>query len=84
MCLLPIYSGHLPLADVYVFPNFVDREDTILSAIDIPLSVPGAMSCNLPVITTRFGGLDRLLEDRSGLFFVEDANKTVDAQGDLS
>jgi len=40
------------LADAYIFPV---REET--AAISLPLSVLEAMACNLPVITTRFGGL---------------------------
>jgi glycosyltransferase involved in cell wall biosynthesis len=39
-------------SDIYVFPVF-----TYNSAIEFPLSVLEAMSCNLPILTTRFGGL---------------------------
>jgi glycosyltransferase involved in cell wall biosynthesis len=63
------------LADVYIFPIF---DDTKLNAIDIPLSVLEAMSCNLPVITTRFAGLDRVLDAGGGLFFVEDEYEIKD------
>jgi glycosyltransferase involved in cell wall biosynthesis len=54
------------LADVYVFPVF-----ELLNSIDIPLSVLEAMSCNLPVIVTRFGGLERIMKAGDGLFFIE-------------
>jgi glycosyltransferase involved in cell wall biosynthesis len=48
------------LSDIYVFP--VKDE---MAAIDMPLSVLEAMACNLPVITTRFGGLiDNFSEDK--------------------
>jgi len=53
------------LADIYVFP--VRRED---SAIDMPLSVLEAISCNLPIVTTRFGALpDYFSEDNSFKYF---------------
>jgi glycosyltransferase involved in cell wall biosynthesis len=58
------------LSDVYVFPVFEK-----LNSIDIPLSVLEAMSCNLPVITTEFGGLTRVLKTGSGLFFIERENQ---------
>lgn len=44
-------------ADLYLFPGV--RPD---AAIDIPLSVFEAMAVNLPVVTTRFGGLPDLFE----------------------
>lgn len=61
------------LCDVYVFPAFEE-----LSSIDIPLSVLEAMSCNLPVITTEFGGLRRCLETGSGLFFIQKESQLKD------
>ena len=64
------------IADVYIFPVIQE-----LNSIDIPLSVLEAMSCNLPVITTRFGALERLFRDIEGLFFVDnldDVQKLVD------
>ena len=54
------------MSDVYVFPVFEK-----LNSIEIPLSVLEAMSCNLPVITTRYGALGRILEEGDGLFFIE-------------
>jgi glycosyltransferase involved in cell wall biosynthesis len=53
------------LGDLYVFPV----EDQ-LGSIENPLSVLEAMSCNLPVITTKFGGLSRMFTEGNGLFFV--------------
>jgi glycosyltransferase involved in cell wall biosynthesis len=57
------------LSDCYVFPtNPKDRT----KSIEGPLSVLEAMSCNLPVITTRFGALPRMFgESHDGLFFVD-------------
>jgi glycosyltransferase involved in cell wall biosynthesis len=53
------------LSDLYVFP-VQDR----LGSIETPLSVLEAMSCNLPVIATRFGGLTRMFNEGDGLYFV--------------
>lgn len=54
------------IADVYIFPVFEE-----LGSIEIPLSVLEAMSCNLPVISTRYGGLSTILEEGEGLFFID-------------
>ncbi len=55
------------LADCYVFPTIYSSR----CCIDVPLSVLEAMACNLPVITTRFGGLPDLFEQKDGLIFNE-------------
>lgn len=54
------------LADCYIFPVF-DRR----ASIDIPLTVLEAMACNLPVITTRFGGLPYIFKEGDGLMYVD-------------
>lgn len=66
------------LADCYVF---LTRHGS--GAIEVPLSVLEAMSCNLPVITTRFGAIPELLEEGEGLFFVEDEHDVISALADL-
>lgn len=53
------------LADCYVFPGMNET-----SAIEIPLTVLEAMSCNLHVITDKFGGLTDLFQEGNGLYFV--------------
>ena len=69
-----VFEDYLPdvhevyqLADVYAFPV---RDEQ--SAIAAPLSVLEAMACNLPVITTPFGALPRMVSEGAGVFFVED------------
>ena len=57
------------LSDCYLFPTLYMNK---LNAIETPLSVLEAMSCNLPVITTKFGALARVFEGGNGLFFVEE------------
>jgi glycosyltransferase involved in cell wall biosynthesis len=57
------------LSDCYLFPT-VDRR----ACIETPLSVLEAMSCNIPVITTRIGALPRMFDQGNGLFYIEDNN----------
>ena len=67
-------SRFYKIADLYVFP-LKDTGDKLpdsynqVGAIDIPLSVLEAMACNLPVISTEFGALPRILETGDGLTF---------------
>jgi glycosyltransferase involved in cell wall biosynthesis len=58
------------LADVYIFPVFEK-----LNSIDIPLSVLEAMSCNLPVVTSRYGGLERILQVGDGLSYIQNEDE---------
>ncbi len=60
------------MADVYVFP-VIDRR----GAIDVPLSVLEAMSCNLPVVTSRFGALPRLFSEGNGFAYFNDVPALV-------
>lgn len=70
--LLTDYLPHIEevyqLADCYVFP--VRTTD---NAIEVPLSVLEALACDLPVVTTRFGGLTHLFTGAThpGLVFVD-------------
>jgi glycosyltransferase involved in cell wall biosynthesis len=68
------------LADVYLFPVVSTN-----NAIEVPLSVLEAFACDLPVATTRFGGLPRLFEAHgcSGLRFVDSPAQLVSAAEQL-
>lgn len=52
------------LSDCYVFPT----TDPV-GSIDVPLSVLEAMSTNLPVVSTPFGGLPEILGGKDGITF---------------
>lgn len=54
------------LADCYVFPT-TDR----LGSIETPLSVLEAMSCNLPILCTRYGALPRIFPEGKGICYAE-------------
>jgi len=56
------------LSDCYVFPVISDT-----ASIEVPLSVLEAMACNLPIITTRYGGLPTMFNNEgNGFFFVDE------------
>jgi len=61
------------MSDVYVFPGFEE-----LNSIQIPLSVLEAMSCNLPVISTKFGGLEEILSEGGGLYYVNNSKELIE------
>ncbi|MEM2144035.1 MAG: glycosyltransferase family 4 protein [Candidatus Jordarchaeaceae archaeon] len=70
------------LSDCYVFPvipgeDFFGRPTA--NCIDVPLSVLEAMSCNLPVISTRFGALPELFKEGEGLYFADKEEDFIDA-----
>ncbi|OPX18435.1 hypothetical protein BXT86_01155 [candidate division WOR-3 bacterium 4484_100] len=54
------------LSDCYIFPVTENN-----ASIEFPLSVLEAMACNIPVISTRFGGLVYLLKEGKGLFWAD-------------
>jgi glycosyltransferase involved in cell wall biosynthesis len=61
------------LSDLYVFP--ITRG---LYSIEIPLSVLEAMSCNLPVISTKFGGLEKIISEGDGFYFVNNSTELIE------
>ncbi|KAA3664220.1 MAG: glycosyltransferase [Chloroflexi bacterium] len=60
----PAIEQFYQAADCYVFPT-VDAQ----ACIQLPLSVYEAMATNLPVVTTRFGGLPDILPSGEGLYY---------------
>ena len=77
-------SQFYKMADLYVFP-LKDTGDKLpdsynqVGAIDMPLSVLEAMACNLPVISTEFGALPRILETGDGLTFCRNNEDILNA-----
>jgi glycosyltransferase involved in cell wall biosynthesis len=62
------------ISDCYVFPTMNSS-----NCIETPLSVLEAMSCDLPVITTRFGALPRMFDsDCPGLYFIDDEKQITE------
>jgi glycosyltransferase involved in cell wall biosynthesis len=57
------------LADCYVFPT-----TTSVGSIDVPLTVLEAMAHNLPVVSTKFGGLPKIFKEESGFFYSDAAS----------
>ncbi len=74
------YQPHIEhlyqLADCYVFPV-----ESTNNAIEAPLSVLEALACDLPVVTTRFGGLPRLFPLGEGV--VGSSLVFVDSEAEL-
>ena len=62
------------MADCYVFPV-----NSATSSIDVPLSVLEAMACDLPIVTTRFGGLPVLFPEAPGFQYADDLEQMIDA-----
>ncbi|MGZ4883396.1 MAG: glycosyltransferase family 4 protein [Halobacteriota archaeon] len=54
------------LSDCYIFPTTDPA-----GSIDIPLSVLEAMASDLPVISTRFGGLPLIFDEADGFYYAD-------------
>jgi glycosyltransferase involved in cell wall biosynthesis len=57
-------------SDIYVFPV-----ESATNAMEFPMSVLEAMSCNLPVLTTRFGGIESFLAETDWIKYFESENE---------
>jgi len=69
---IPDISEIYKLSDIYVFPV----KDEIAS-INLPLSILEAMACGLPVITTRFGGIEEYFKDDNGFRYFDTDDELV-------
>jgi glycosyltransferase involved in cell wall biosynthesis len=59
------------LSDCYVFPTESKNRG---ACIEIPLSVLEAMACNLPVISTEYGALPRIIQGSGGFLYYKKSN----------
>lgn len=68
------------LSDCYIYPT-IKKYDLFGNAkadsIEMPLTVLEAMSCNLPVISTKFGALPRIFRDGGGLCFINNNDDII-------
>lgn len=61
------------MSDYYVFAT-----EGAEHSIELPLSVLEAMSCNISVITKRFGGLPDLFDEGNGLVYFDDTSSLTE------
>ena len=61
------------LADYYVFPVIDDQ-----GAIATPLSVLEAMSCNIPILTTKFGSLVDMFQSDKYFHFIDKSSDILE------
>ena len=66
---LPNIEAYYRASDCYLFPVTSSQD-----AIELPLSILEAMASNLPIVTTRFGGVPGLMEGAGpGVAFAREA-----------
>ncbi len=64
------------LSDCYVFPTPRANKS---ASIEMPLSVLEAASCNLPIVSTRFGALAEVFDEVEGFVFAESTEQILRA-----
>lgn len=69
---LPNIAEIYQLADCYLFPVVAET-----SCVDVPLSILEAMACDLPVVTTPYGGLPLLFAAEGGFRYAENVADMV-------
>jgi glycosyltransferase involved in cell wall biosynthesis len=67
-------------SDCYVFPTPKTNRS---ACIEVPLSVLEAASCNLPIVSTRFGALPEIFDGVDGFIFAESEERIVHAVQEL-
>jgi len=58
------------ISDCYLFPTISQQ-----SAIGFPLSILEAMAMGIPVVSSRFGIIHRILESHKGIYFFDSQNE---------
>ncbi len=76
---IPNIQEFYQLADIYIFP--VSSFD---NAIEFPLSILEAISCNIPVLSTRFGGLVDFFHENQYFQFFENEHDLIQKVNKLS
>ena len=71
---LPRIEELYQLSDIYLFP--VSSET---GAIEMPLSILEALACNLPVVTTRFGGIPDYFKEDCAFRFIRNVAEMLEA-----
>jgi len=61
----PTIEEYYQCADCYVFPTIDEA-----ACVQVPLSILEAMSVNLPIVTTQFGGLSDFIPPTDGVFYI--------------
>ena len=76
-----IVSDYIPhiqqmyqLADCYLFPVLADT-----GSIEIPLSILESLACGVPVVSTRYGGLEQQFPDSESLRYADDGDALIRA-----
>jgi glycosyltransferase involved in cell wall biosynthesis len=82
----PNISELYQLADCFVFPGGHQAEESLplvfpdkmkVPAIEIPLSVIEARACGVPIVTSRFGGLNSLFANDQQVYFFDQPAQIV-------
>lgn len=85
---IPNIADLFQASDCYVFPGGLAEESHLplifarkgdVPAIDTPLTPLEARACGVPVVTSKFGGLVRLLKDDQGTWFCDDETELMAA-----
>ena len=71
---LPQIQELYQLADCYLFPVLADT-----GSIEIPLSMLESLACGVPVVTTRYGGMEQQFPDGEALRYADDGDSLIRA-----